>query len=221
MPLRNRTGARSFFVLGFVKRRRFYTWMRISAKQPLQRSKIMNEEVPSSLITSYHYLRYILLGFFFYVSHKYIELCCPSQPSPMTALTPIKILLAILYGIIGITLLFADIRNYILYKLLYHKFYENDSTQRKSLDSNFAILISMLKRRGILEKVQDPIVDNIKKLADTLKDKPRGVINYIRKLWLNWLLFWAVQPGPVSLCIMFLYITGIIFVIIIGFYLAH
>jgi hypothetical protein len=172
----------------------------------------MNDEKPSSLITSYHYLRYILLGFFLFMTYKFIELCSMSKTA--------KILFTLLYAIIGITLLVADIRNYILYKLLYHKFYECSSKKRKKLTSNVSILSSMLERRGINGELGN-LFNKIEELDEILRENPQGPLKYLRKLRFNWLMFWAVQPGPVSVCIIFLYITSIVLVSICSFTFTH
>ena len=162
----------------------------------------MADEKPSSLITSYHYLRYILLGFFLYISDKFIDLCGAQYSFHAAHSTTAKILITVLYALIGITLLLADIRNYVLYKLLYHKFYEASPADRENLRGNLDILVSLLKMRGIYERLKESTVKKIQSLDARLKNNPR---KYLCKLRFNWLMFWAVQPGPVSLCIMFLY----------------
>lgn len=171
----------------------------------------MSELVPSSLITSYHYLRYILLGFFLFVSHKYMELCSSGRLVNVPDSTATRVLLLLVYVAVGLTLLAADIRNYVLYKLLYHKFYECTSGRREELVGNIEILESMMERRGIVEE-QQASVACMSALARRIKSGARGPWKYAVKIWFNWRMFWAVQPGPVSACIILLYIVSIVLV---------
>jgi len=178
----------------------------------------MGDEKPSSLVTSYHYLRYILLGFFLFVSDRFIVLCSSQCSFDTIHSTYARILLSVIYPLIGITLLLADTRNYVLYKLLYHRFYEANPADIEKPIRNLTILISLLRNRGIYEGLKDSTVKRIEALDAKLKKNPR---KYLCKLRLNWLMFWAVQPGPVSLCIMFLYTACIILVSLCGLFLRH
>jgi hypothetical protein len=108
--------------------------------------------------------------------------------------------------------------NYVLYKLLYHKFYEVDEQNRLQLKSNLDILKGLLERRGISKEMKDSTLASVEALDRELRQDPR---KYIRKLKYNWKMFCAVQPGPVSICIILLYISCILVLGSCGVILWH
>ena len=181
----------------------------------------MGDGKPTSLITSYHYLRYILLGIFLYISGRFIDLCSSECPFDTSHTAAVKILLVFLYAVIGGTLLAADIRNYVLYKLLLHKYYEVAEPERPRLKSNLHILTSLLKRRGIYDKMKGSTLQSIEALDKELREHPgrRSCKLIYKKLLYNWMIFWAVQPGPVSLCILSLYVSCIVVLAFCGLFL--
>lgn len=201
---------------------------RASGETTLPEKGAVRDDKPSSLITSYHYLRYILLGFFLYVSHKYIQMCYSSDTTPFFSSTPVRLLLTVLYAVICLTLLAADIRNYVLYKLLLFEFYQDESPSRgdtgKSPDSDgcsrtLENLIRMLEQRRIAGRLKGR-VDWLKREDKRLKEGANSPLNCIRKLRFNWMMFWAVQPGPVSCCIIVLYTASFIILGVCTFWLG-
>lgn len=195
----------------------------------------LNDDKPSSLITSYHYLRYILLGFFLYVSHKYIQLCYSADETSFFSWTPVRFWLMVLYALICLTILAADIRNYVLYKLLLFEFYQDKYRPRDDADKSqkagdgtgtsddrsrtLKYLTWMLEQRGIADRLKGKI-EWLKREDKRLKDGADNPLNCVRKLAFNWMMFWAVQPGPVSCCIITLYIASFIILGVCGFWLG-
>ena len=164
---------------------------------------------PSSLVTSYHYLRYILLGLFLYTADKYFNFCCFDRDPAIVNSLPVHLLVTALYVVLGATFIIADMRNYVLYKLLYYKYYEHDPKQAADLISNVDILKGLLEHRDIYDKLYEQF-KQIKNLSDDIRKEPDGIDCLVLKMKLNKKMFFAVQPGPVSAFILLLYSLAIL-----------